>query len=114
MYSKDYNNGSLWIYKKLKNKYRILKFSGDVDAVVQKLVAELGEERFDSLITVAGESVAEATRDQYLSVLWSIARLRTWQLPRNCLESQILTTCSRTWLIVKLLTKTLRDGTRSA
>jgi len=37
MYSKDFNNGSLWIYKKLKNKYRILKFSGDVDAVVPTL-----------------------------------------------------------------------------
>ncbi|MCB9609780.1 MAG: hypothetical protein H6716_24520 [Polyangiaceae bacterium] len=48
----------------------------DVDAVVQSLVGAdgLGEERFDSLITVAGESVAEATRDQYLAVLWSIAR----------------------------------------
>lgn len=34
----------------------------------------LSEDKFDSLITVAGESVAEASRDLYLELLTSIAR----------------------------------------
>ena len=37
IYQQDYEKGSLWIYRLLKGKYRILKFSGDVDAVVPAL-----------------------------------------------------------------------------
>ncbi len=47
MYERDLQRGSLWIYKQLRNKYRMLKFSGDADAVVPALgsmrwISELG------------------------------------------------------------------------
>jgi serine carboxypeptidase-like clade 2 len=47
MYERDLKRGSLWIYKQLRNKYRMLKFSGDADAVVPALgsmrwISELG------------------------------------------------------------------------
>jgi hypothetical protein len=40
-------NGSQWIYEKLANKYRMLKYSGDADGVVptegtKKWIAEVG------------------------------------------------------------------------
>jgi serine carboxypeptidase-like clade 2 len=46
-YERDFAKGSLWAYKKHQNKYRMLKFSGDIDAVVPTLgtmrwIQELG------------------------------------------------------------------------
>ena len=46
-YKRDFTKGSLWAYKKHRNQYRMLKFSGDIDAVVPTLgsmrwISELG------------------------------------------------------------------------
>jgi hypothetical protein len=53
----------------------------DIDQVMYQLVVRpdrLSEERFDPLITAAGESVAEASRQTYLDLLTAIARAFDW------------------------------------
>jgi hypothetical protein len=64
------------LVRHLNRRKRIFVTEADVDQVARDLTAGAGFlpiERFDPLITAAGESVAEASRDTYLSLLTAIA-----------------------------------------
>jgi hypothetical protein len=64
------------LVRHLNRRKRVFVTEADIDQVAQELTTGAGVlpiERFDPLITAAGESVAEASRETYLSLLTSIA-----------------------------------------